>query len=144
MKGRKSKQREHRVPLFELAIALLKSMMPPAGEKPSSGIVFPSPIEGEEGSEKPGARPLSDVALSKALRLAGGGEAAVHGTARSTFRDWAADMLSPHEIRAAAKIAIQENGTLTDDDMANAISRLPGFKRTGPELRIAILKAVQS
>ncbi len=53
-----------------------------------------------------------------------------------------ADMLSPHEIRAAAKIAVQENGTLSDDDMANAIARLLGFKRTGPELKVAILKAI--
>jgi very-short-patch-repair endonuclease len=53
-----------------------------------------------------------------------------------------ADMLSPHEIRAAAKIAVQENGSLADDDMANAITRLLGFKRTGPELKAVILKAL--
>jgi hypothetical protein len=53
-----------------------------------------------------------------------------------------ADMLSPHEIRAAAKIAIQENGNLSNDDMANAIARLLGFKRTGPELKTVIWKAL--
>jgi very-short-patch-repair endonuclease len=55
-----------------------------------------------------------------------------------------AEMLSPHEIRAAAKIAIQENGSLSDDDMANAITRLLGFKRTGPELKAVILSAVRA
>jgi very-short-patch-repair endonuclease len=54
-----------------------------------------------------------------------------------------ADMLSPHEIRAAGKIAVQENGSLADDDMANAITRLLGFKRTGPELKVEILKALK-
>ena len=54
-----------------------------------------------------------------------------------------ADMLSPHEIRAAAKIAIQANGNLSDDDMANAITRLLGFKRTGPELKTGILNALK-
>lgn len=50
-------------------------------------------------------------------------------------------MLSPHEIRAAAKIAVQENGSLSADDMANAITRLLGFKRTGPELKAVLLSA---
>jgi uncharacterized protein DUF3320 len=54
-----------------------------------------------------------------------------------------ADMLSPLEIRAAAKIAERENGRLSGDEMAIAITRLLGFRRTGPELRVAILKAVE-
>lgn len=53
-----------------------------------------------------------------------------------------ADMLPPHEIRAAARIAVQENGNLSDDDMANAVSRLLGFKRTRPDLKAAILHAL--
>ncbi len=53
-----------------------------------------------------------------------------------------ADMLSPHEIRAAAKIAVQENGSLSADDMANAITRLLGFKRTGPELKAVIVSVL--
>ena len=64
------------------------------------------------------------------------------GAAPSTLQR--ADMLSPHEIRAARKIAVQENGSLADDDMANAITRLLGFKRTGPELKAEILNALQS
>ena len=46
-----------------------------------------------------------------------------------------ANMLSPREIRAAAKVARRENGSLSDDEMAMAIARLLGFKRAGSELR---------
>jgi hypothetical protein len=54
-----------------------------------------------------------------------------------------ADTLSPHEIRAAARIATRENGSLSDDEMAMAVTRLLGFKRTGPDLKVAIAKALQ-
>jgi very-short-patch-repair endonuclease len=53
-----------------------------------------------------------------------------------------ADMLSPREIRAAAKIATRENGDLSDDEMVMAVTRLLGFKRTGPELGALIAKAL--
>ena len=55
-----------------------------------------------------------------------------------------ADMLSPREIRAAAQIATQENGAMSDDEMATAITRLIGFKRTGPDLKIAITAALRN
>lgn len=54
-----------------------------------------------------------------------------------------ADMLSPREIRAAAKIARQENGSLSDDEMAVAVTRLLGFKRTGSELKVAIAESLK-
>jgi very-short-patch-repair endonuclease len=54
-----------------------------------------------------------------------------------------ADMLSPLEIRAAAKIAMYENGTLSNEEMATAITRLLGFKRTGSELKFAIENALE-
>ena len=53
-----------------------------------------------------------------------------------------ADTLSPREIRAAAKIAIRENGDLSDGEMVVAVTRLLGFKRTGPELSAVIAKAL--
>ena len=55
-----------------------------------------------------------------------------------------ADMLSPLEIRAAIKIAKRENGALSEDDAAIAVTRLLGFKRTGPDLKAAILKTIRS
>lgn len=85
--------KEHRVPLTDAAIAVLRSMLPPTAEKPAKGLVFPG---GKEG------KPLSDVAVAKALRVAGGGAYTVHGF-RSTFRDWAAERTSyPREVVEAA------------------------------------------
>ena len=52
------------------------------------------------------------------------------------------NMVAPIEIRAAIKLAILENGSLGDDEMAIAVTRLLGFRRTGPELKAAIAKAV--
>jgi hypothetical protein len=54
-----------------------------------------------------------------------------------------ADMLSPREIRAAAGIATKENGNLSDAEMVMAVTRLFGFKKTGPDLKAAIAKALQ-
>jgi integrase len=72
---------EHRIPLTDAALAILRAAWPPeATEKPASGLVFP-------GGTK--SAPLSDVAVSKALRAAAEG-VTVHGC-RSSFRDWAGD-----------------------------------------------------
>ena len=55
-----------------------------------------------------------------------------------------ADMLSPLEIRAAARIASRENGTLSNSEMVMAITRLLGFKRTGADLKAAIEDALNT
>ena len=55
-----------------------------------------------------------------------------------------ANMLSPLEIRAAIKIAERQNGTMSEDDVAIAVTRLLGFRRTGPDLKVAILKTIRS
>lgn len=52
------------------------------------------------------------------------------------------NMVAPIEIRAAIKLATHENGSLGEDEMAIAVTRLLGFRRTGPELKAAIAKAV--
>ena len=49
-----------------------------------------------------------------------------------------AEMLSAIEIRAAASIAIRENGALSGDEMVVAVTRLLGFKRVGADLKAAI------
>ena len=83
--------RDHRVPLSEPALAILREMMPL--KRRPDGLVFPG--------GKPGS-PLSDVALSKALAVAGGGDATVHGM-RSTFRDWCAEATAyPREVAESA------------------------------------------
>jgi very-short-patch-repair endonuclease len=63
------------------------------------------------------------------------------GTAPASLQR--ADMLSPLEIRAAMKIAELENGAMSADDAATAVTRLLGFRRTGPDLKAAIISAIQ-
>ncbi|WP_287787804.1 site-specific integrase [Acidiphilium sp.] len=82
--------RPHRVPLSDAALAILREMLPL--RRADDGLVFPG--------GRPG-RPLSDVALAKALRTAGAKDATVHGL-RSTFRDWCAESGKPREIAEAA------------------------------------------
>lgn len=83
--------KDHRVPLSPEAIAILTPL-----REVSAGpdaLVFPG---GREG------RPLSDVALAKALAAAAGEGFTVHGM-RSAFRDWAAEATNyPREIAEAA------------------------------------------
>ncbi|BCK76477.1 phage integrase [Acetobacter aceti NRIC 0242] len=73
--------KEHRVPLSDGAVAVLQEVMPLRDER-AGDLVFPGQKRG---------KPLSDVALSKALHIAAGTkDVTVHGL-RSTFRDWAAE-----------------------------------------------------
>lgn len=84
---------EHRVPLQDQAVKLLKSLPKMAG----SNIVFPSAT----------GKPLSDMTLSQLMRrMREKGELTVlavpHGF-RSSFRDWSAEQTAyPDEIRKAA------------------------------------------
>lgn len=81
----------HRVPLSTPALAILTTMADLDHEP--DGLVFPG------GMVK---KPLSDVAMNKALATAGGEDCTVHGM-RSTFRDWCAERSSyPREIAEAA------------------------------------------
>ncbi|MDE8344178.1 MAG: site-specific integrase, partial [Acidocella sp.] len=83
--------RPHRVPLSEAALDILRAIQPL--QRGLDGLVFPG---GKAG------RPLSDVALSKALVAAAGEGFTVHGC-RSSFRDWCAEQTSyASEIAEAA------------------------------------------
>ena len=82
---------EHRVALSEAALAVLESVRP---LRDRSDLAFPSPT-------RPG-KTLSDMTLTKVLRVTGlAGRATVHGF-RSSFRDWCADTGKPREIAEAA------------------------------------------
>ena len=87
MKARK----EHRVPLSDAALAILAAIMP---EKPTpDALVFQGARHGS---------PVSDVAMTRALVAATGGDCAVHGL-RSTFRDWCGEATNyPREVAEAA------------------------------------------
>jgi len=83
--------REHRVPLSDAALAVLRHMEPLRDDK-AGGLVFP-------GTK---AKPLSDMSLSAVVRRMGRGGITVHGF-RSTFRDWCAEATNyPREIAEAA------------------------------------------
>ncbi len=91
----------HRVPLSPAVVAILRAAWPEGvTEKPARGLVFP-------GGRKD--RPLSDVAVSKALRTACGGDFTVHGM-RSSFRDWCAESTSfAGEISESALAHVNKN-----------------------------------
>jgi integrase len=83
--------REHRVPLSTPVLAILREMAQ-LGANPS-GLVFPGQARG---------KPLSDVAVSKALRAAGGDGFTVHGC-RSSFRQWVAEQTAyPSDVAEMA------------------------------------------
>lgn len=83
--------RVHRVPLSDAAMHVLAAVRPL--QRAADGLIFPG---GRIG------RPLSDVALSKALKAAAGEGFTVHGC-RSGFRDWCAEQTAyPREIAEIA------------------------------------------
>jgi integrase len=84
MKGGK----EHRVPLSDAAMSLLKALPNIAG----CDLLFPGPT----------GKPLTDVAVSKLCGELSGGRCVPHGW-RSTFRDWSGDHTAyPRDICEAA------------------------------------------
>ncbi len=89
---------EHRVPLTDRAIEILEAMK----QRATSDLIF--------GGERDG-RPISDVAMTKALRRASGDDSTLHGL-RSTFRDWCGDATShPRDIVETALAHAIENKT---------------------------------
>jgi integrase len=77
MKGR----REHRVPLSEPALEILREMATARILNDPDALVFPG---------RDAARPLSDMSLTAVLRRMKRGDLTAHGF-RSAFRDWAAE-----------------------------------------------------
>lgn len=84
---RMKRGREHRVPLSDEALKIIERMR--LLRTDDSPYVFPG---GKKG------RPLSLASLSKALRIAGGGDATVHGSARSCLDDWATARGTPTPV----------------------------------------------
>lgn len=88
--NRMKAKREHRVPLSDAALAILKERK----ELSATSLVF-------EGDKT--ARPISDTAMRKALASAcGSATATLHGL-RSSFRDWCGDDTThPRDVAEAA------------------------------------------
>jgi integrase len=81
--------RQHRVPLSDAAVAVIKQMQAVR----ESDFIFPGSKDG---------RPLSNMALLAVLARMGRGDLTVHGF-RSTFRDWAGEVAKePREVAEAA------------------------------------------
>jgi integrase len=91
--GRMKAAREHRVPLSESALDVVREMAKLRTNPKVDGFVFPG--------GRPG-KPLSSMALLMLLRRMGRGELTAHGF-RSTFRDWCAEATNyPREVAEAA------------------------------------------
>jgi integrase len=73
--------REHRIPLSERALDVLRQIAAGRLSRDAEALVFPGRDLG---------RPLSDMSLTAVLRRMGRGELTAHGF-RSSFRDWAAE-----------------------------------------------------
>jgi integrase len=90
--------KEHRVPLSKPAMAVLRE----TAKLGTIGFVFPGLKDGSA---------LSDVALAKAVDVADGDGATVHGM-RSTFRDWCAEATNyPRELAEAALAHVLKDKT---------------------------------
>ncbi len=84
--------REHRVPLCDPALAILRALLP-LRDAERGDWVFPGPKAG---------KPLSNMAMLMLLRRMGRGDLTAHGF-RSTFRDWVAERTAyPREVAEAA------------------------------------------
>jgi integrase len=89
MKG----DREHRIPLSEPALDVLKEMAQARVSSDLGALVFPGRDAG---------RPLSDMSLTAVLRRMKRGDLTAHGF-RSTFRDWVAEATAyPAELAEMA------------------------------------------
>jgi integrase len=81
---------EHRVPLSDRAVEILKAMK----QRATGKLVFGGGVEG---------RPISDTAMTKALRAAAGDDTVTLHGLRSSFRDWAGDCTHhPRDVCEAA------------------------------------------
>jgi integrase len=99
MKGKKGQRKEHKVPLSEKALSLLRQMY--EMRDADDGFIF---IGAEEG------KPLSNMAMDMLLRRMGVKDrATVHGF-RSSFKDWAADCTSyPNQVSEMALAHVIES-----------------------------------
>lgn len=82
--------KEHVVPLSDRAVTIIESMR----QRATSNLLFGGGVE---------HRPISDTAMTKALRIASPDKTATLHGLRSTFRDWCGDMTDyPREVAEAA------------------------------------------
>jgi len=94
--------KEHRVPLSDRAVEILKLVAQLRTPGDDDALVFPGQKKG---------RPLSDMSLTAVMRRLVDGEYVPHGF-RSSFRDWAGDCTThPREVIEAALAHVIGNKT---------------------------------
>lgn len=82
--------KEHVVPLTDRALEIIEAM----GQKATEDLIFRGEVDG---------RPISDTAMTKALRLASPDKSVTLHGLRSMFRDWAGDTTNhPREVAEMA------------------------------------------
>jgi integrase len=100
--SRMKASREHRVPLSDGAMEMLREVSELRADPKADGFVFPG---GRAG------KPLSSMALLMLLRRMERGDLTAHGF-RSTFRDWCAEATDyPREVAEAALAHILRHKT---------------------------------
>ena len=110
---RMKSDRPHRVPLSDAALAVLTTRQ--ADRRDGAELVF-------EGGKQ--GKPLSDVAVSKALHTAAGrADVTVHGC-RSSFRDWCDDA-----AHASSELAEAALAHVNPDKTERAYARSDFFER---------------
>ena len=107
--ARMKAKRDHRVPLSDRAVEILREI-PKAKRRDEQGLIFPS-----------GVKPLSNMAMLELLRGMAGNGYTVHGF-RSAFSDWARDctayprdvieMALAHSIRDKSEAAYRRGDAL--------------------------------
>ena len=114
--ARMKQGREHRQPLNDQALAVLKNMQVLQDE---SDLIFPSPARK--------GKPLSDTSLTKVLRDNGlADRATVHGF-RSSFRTWASEKTNAHNAVMELSLAHAVGSSI---EQAYARSDLLAKRRT--------------
>jgi integrase len=95
--------KEHRVPLSDPALAILREQMKARGKKQS--LVFESPIQQSAKVHRSGGhQPLSGMAMRRVLQRLKAGDYTVHGF-RSAFRDWVGEETTFQRETAEAALA---------------------------------------
>jgi integrase len=88
--------KEHRIPLADAAVGVLRQAAASRRSDQPDALVFPGGRNGK------GTGPLSNMGMMMLLRRMGRGDLTVHGF-RSTFRDWCAEATGyPRELAEAA------------------------------------------
>ncbi len=105
--------REHRVPLSEPALTVLRGMAKLRTDASPDRIVFPG--------MRP-RQPLSDMSLTAVLRRMGRGDLTAHGF-RSSFADWCAETGKPEDIREAALAHVVGDKTIAAYQRGDLLER---------------------